>query len=69
MVGRPKVPEVRYPDPLPPPPSRSDAEDAALQDEQRTSFARKGRAATFLSGGTRDEASAAVRFLGDAART
>lgn len=70
MVSTPKAPAVRYPDPLPPTPERTDAETAALADEQRGQFARRGRAATMLTGGAGTEGgTSAVRFLGGAART
>lgn len=71
MVGRPKVPEPRYPDPLPPAPERSDAETASLAEDQRSRFfLRGGRAASMLTGGTGAESgTGAARFLGGAART
>lgn len=71
MVARPKMPPVRYPDPLPPPPDRSDAETAALAEQQRAGFFKRGgRAMTMLTGGAGTEGgTAAVRFLGSAART
>lgn len=47
---RTKQPEVRYPDPLPPPPERSDAQTQQLVQEQRSKYSRKGRAATMLMG-------------------
>ena len=59
------------PDPLPPVPERSDAETAALAEEQRKKFgtARSGRASTFLSGGGLSESSTASRFLGGSQAT
>lgn len=71
VFKKPSVPEVRYPDPLPPAPERTDAETAALAEEQRARFAsRRGRASTMLTGGGGvDGGSAAVQFLGGAART
>ena len=45
MVSKPKMPDVKYPDPLPPPPERTDAETAGLAEEQRRKFfGRGGRA-------------------------
>lgn len=66
MGGRPKMPAVRYPDPAPPAPERSDSQTAALADQQRAMFFRRGgRAATFLgAGGTSQPVSSAMRFLG-----
>lgn len=66
MGGRPKMPEVRYPDPPPPAPSRSDSETAALAEAQRrTFFNRGGRASTFLGvQGQPSSVSSAMRFLG-----
>lgn len=71
MVSRPKMPEVRYPDPLPPPPERSGSETQALAEQQRSQFFRRGgRATTMLTGGAGTEGdSGAIRFLGGAART
>lgn len=71
MVSTPKAPEVRYPDALPPPPERSDADTASLAEQQRSKFFRKGgRASTMLTGGSGTEgSSSAIRFLGGAART
>lgn len=71
MVSRPKMPEVRYPDPLPPPPERTDTETARLAEDQRSAFFKRGgRAMTMLTGGSGTEGSAsAIRFLGGAART
>lgn len=71
MVSTPKMPAVRYPDPLPPPPERSGSETQALAEQQRAQFARRGgRATTMLTGGTGTEGgSGAIRFLGGAART
>lgn len=65
------MPEIRYPDPLPPAPDRSDAQTQALAEQQRSQFFRRGgRAATMLTGGTGTEGgSGAIRFLGAAART
>lgn len=71
MVSTPKAPEVRYPDPLPPPPERTDADTSALAEEQRAKFFRKGgRASTMLTGGSGTEGgTSAIRFLGGASRT
>lgn len=71
MVGKPSMPEVRYPDPVPPAPERSSAQTQALADMQRSQFFRRGgRATTMLTGGTGTEGgSSAIRFLGGAART
>jgi hypothetical protein len=74
MVGlfsKPKVPEVRMPGPLPPPPEKSDAEIQSLAEKQRAAFAaRKGRAATELTGGQGTSGgSSVIRFLGGAAPT
>lgn len=68
MVSKPSMPEPRLPDPLPPPPERSDAETEALAEQQRSQFARRGgRAATILTGGLgTEQGSAAVRLLGGA---
>lgn len=71
LFSKPKVPEVT-PAPTPdPPPERSAAETSALAEEQRKRFSgQSGRAMTMLTGGTGTEGgSAAVRFLGGAART
>jgi hypothetical protein len=71
MAGRTSQPQVRYPDPLPPPPERSDAQTQELAAEQRAAlFRRGGRASTILTGGQGvDGGSTAARFLGSAART
>lgn len=71
LFSKPKVPEVKTPDPLPPAPERSSEETAALAEEQRSRFARRaGRASTMLTGGAgADSGSSAIRFLGGAART
>lgn len=71
MVSTPKMPEVRYPDLLPPPPERSDAQTQALAEAQRSRFFRGGgRATTMLTGGSGTEGgTGAIRFLGGAART
>ena len=71
MVSKPKMPEVRYPDPLPPPPERSDVETSALAEQQRARFGRNnGRAMTMLTGGGGVESgSSAMRYLGGAAKT
>lgn len=72
IFGGAKTPEVRQPDPLPPVPERSDAETAALAEDQRRRAAGRtqGRAATWLSGGNSGQtASSAVRYLGASART
>ena len=69
--SKPKKPRVVQPDPLPPPPERSDAETEALADEQRRRFAGAsgGRASTFLTSGGTSAGSSAVRFLGGASAT
>lgn len=66
MVSKPKVPEVRYPDPPPPVPERSSADTAALADAQRREmFTKGGRAMTMLTGGQgTGGGSGAIRFLG-----
>lgn len=66
MAPRNAQPAVRYPDPLPPPPERSDAETAALAEQQREGArSRRGRAATLLTSGQgADEGFRASRFLG-----
>jgi len=70
MSFRTRTPDVRVPEPLPPPPERTDAETAALAEEQRLAAQRRGRVATMLTGGRGAEGgSSAVRFLGGAART
>jgi len=65
---KPKVQKVAE---APPPAERTDAETAALEEEQRKKFAggTGGRASTFLSGGNLSEAVSAVRNLGGTART
>jgi hypothetical protein len=67
-VFKPKKPKVA---PAPPPPERTDSETTALADEQRRRAvgAEDGRAASFLTSSGLTEGSAAVRFLGGAART
>lgn len=69
--SKPKSPPMpRMPDPLPPPPERSDAETAALAEEQRKRLnPGQGRASTYLTGGGIDAGSSAVRYLGGSART
>lgn len=71
LFSKPKMPEVRAPDPLPPPPERSSDETVALAEAQRAELAkRRGRAATMLTGGSgASGGSAAISFLGGAART
>lgn len=65
------APIIREPDPLPPIPSRSDAETEALAEENRKNNTprKPGRAATFLTAGGTQTASSAVRFLGGSAST
>lgn len=64
MVSKPSIPEVRYPDPLPPPPERSEVETEALKEDQRRRGPRQGRAATLLTGGLgSDSPASANRFL------
>jgi len=69
----PKVQQapIREPDPLPPPPGRSDAETAALADENRKQNTprRPGRASSFLTQSGTTAASSAVRFLGGSQST
>lgn len=67
MGPKTKPPAVRYPDPAPPPPERTDAETEVLAEEQRSRFGRGGRASTLLTGGQGTTgASYAVRTLGGA---
>lgn len=65
------APVIREPDPLPPPPDRSDAETQNLADEQRSRLLprRAGRASTFLTPSGVSAPSSAVRFLGSGAST
>lgn len=65
-MSRPKMPAVRYPDPPPPAPERSDSETAALVEAQRGKFFKRGgRAMTFLgNAGGQQPQSLAMRFLG-----
>lgn len=69
--SKPKQAPVIMPEPLPPPPERTDQQTQALADGQRRRFAgaSQGRAATFLTGGGLSAGSSAVRFLGGAAAT
>lgn len=69
--SKPKSSPVVIPDPLPPPPERTDTETQRLADEQRKRFAGSGggRASTFLTAGGTSAGSSAVRFLGGAAST
>lgn len=69
--SKPKQAPVVMPEPLPPPPERTDAETQTLADEQRRRFgtASGGRASTFLTGGGLSSGSSAVRFLGGASAT
>ena len=72
MTGKPSIPPPAPPPaPLPPPPERSDADIAALAEQQRAKFFKRGgRAATLLTGGSGTEGgSGAIRFLGGTART
>lgn len=70
LFSKPKVPEVSTPDPLPPPPERSADDTARLAQEQRSRFARGGRAFTALTGGQgAGTGMSAARFLGAAAGT
>ena len=56
--------------PVPAAPERTDDETQALADEQRRKLNQNtGRSSTFLTQGGVDAGSAAVRFLGGAART
>ena len=68
---KPKMPEApRVPDALPPAPERTDAETAALAEQQRNRVLRRGRASTMLTGGAgTDGGSSVVSFLGGSART
>lgn len=65
------APIVQAPDPLPPEPTRSDSETAALAEEQRKRYSpsKGGRASTFLTQGGVSAGSSAVRFLGGATAT
>lgn len=57
---------------LPAPPERSDEKTASLAESQRSKFSSsksKGRASTFLSGGSTTQGSSAVRFLGSSGKT
>jgi len=66
----PKTPAVTAPDPLPPAPTRTDAENTALAEEQRNKFGRTGRASTMLTTGQGAAAvTSASRYLGTSART
>ena len=69
--SKPKAQSVPMPEPLPPPPERTDEQTVALAEDQRKRFASTGggRAATWLTQGGTQQGSAAVRFLGGAART
>lgn len=71
LFSTPKMPEVKTPDPAPPPPTRSAEDTSALAAEQRARFfQRGGRGATSLTGGTGTGGGvSAIRFLGGAART
>lgn len=62
---------IREPDPLPAPPSRSDAETEALAEENRKQNTprRAGRASTFLTQAGLQQASSAIRFLGGSTST
>jgi len=62
MVAKPQAPPVTTPEPLPSAPTRSEAETAALAEEQRTRGSRPGRASTFLNSGG-GMASTVGRFL------
>lgn len=65
----PKSPAVRTPDPLPPPPERTDAETTALAEEQRRKPSTTGRASTMLTTGQGvSGVSSASRFLGVSTR-
>jgi len=70
LFKKPKSPEIRDTNPSPPPPERTDEETAALAAEQRSKFARQGRAFTMLTGGQgAGTGMSASRFLGASART
>lgn len=65
------TPKYNAPEPLPPAPERSDAETAALAEEQRKKYASagQGRAGTFLTAGGTTQGFSAVRYLGGAGAT
>lgn len=69
--GPSKPDPVPLPAPLPPAPERSDVQTQQLADQQRKRFAGAGggRVSTYLTSGGTTSGSAAVRFLGGAART
>lgn len=71
LFSKPKTPKVQTPDPLPPPPERSDTETAALAEEQRKKMSQRGgRAFTMLTGGQgAGTGTSAMSYLGGAART
>lgn len=72
LFSRPDTPKVRTPPPLPPAPERTTEEVDALAEAQRMEFQkRKGRASTWLTGGSgaTTPSTSAVRFLGGAAKT
>lgn len=75
IFSKPKIPKVTPAPQLPVAdavPERTSEQTSALAEEQRSRFFRSqgGRAATMLTGGTGTEGgSAAIRFLGGAART
>lgn len=68
--AKPKAAPVVMPEPLPPPPERTDTETQQLAEEQRKRFAAPGgRSSTWLSAGGTSAPSSAVRFLGGASAT
>ena len=71
LFSKPKIPDPKPVDPLPPAPERTAEETARLAEEQRRVFSRRsGRAGTMLTGGQGTAgAASAVSFLGGAART
>lgn len=69
LFSKPKMPEVRTPDPIPPQDRTAD-QTAELAAEQRRKYGTGGTAQTWLTGGTgASTGSTTSRFLGGAART
>lgn len=70
MVSTPKPVVQAAPEPLPPPPARSDTETQALAEEQRKRFTPGGNnASNFLTRSGVTSATSAVQFLGGASKT
>lgn len=72
LFSRPKTPEVRAPQPLPPAPERTSEEVQDLAAQQREELLkRRGRASTWLTGGSgaSTPSISSQRYLGGAART